>query len=1038
MGRCARCGQALTAEFRFCPACGAPASDQATGPGESRKVVTALFCDIVGSTSLGERTDAETVRRVMMRYFEAMRSVVERHGGTVDKFIGDAVMAVFGIPVAHEDDALRAVRAAADMRRELADLNEALEADWSVRLDIRIGINTGEALAGGMAHGQTLVLSDAVNVAARLQNAASVGGIVLGEETVRLAGSALQVVALPPMQVKGRAAPLRVYELMDVADEPAARAHASGPLVARDDEIARLVAALESTATSRRCRLMAVTGPPGIGKSRLAEELSVRLAGRAAVHAGRCPSYGEDITLRPLATILHDLVGPDLHTGLLRLLRDLPQADAIATLVSSALGEEASAAGAAEESFWAFRRVLEAAAAERPLVLVLDDLHWAQPMLLDLLEHLVDQVRDAPLLVIALARQDLFDLRPEWLDGPRPVEVMRLAPLSLGDSEALVDRLVPPSRLEPTLRAHVIEQAEGNPLFLEQLLAYIEQTEDPDLRMPPTIQALLAARLDRLSPEERQVCERAAVIGRTFNERVLNRVGAAQTPDHRVLEALARQDLMRRDASDGGSWSFAHALIRDAAYEATPKERRASLHEQVAAQLEASAVAGAEHHQLIGHHLEQAYRLSRDLGRPEERLALLRESAAEQLGMAGRQALDRADAAAATQLLRRAVGLHDPRKPARIPLALDLIHALWMADLPQDAAAVIERLERTAADEHERALACTARAMFVNRYGREESGDPEALSESIRTLEALGDDRGLARARWAAAMALALGGRLADAERECEAALAHARAASDDRMVTVLLSWLADYAPLGPLPVKTGLDRCRRLHEELRGRPFGELSCCWGMALLHAMAGDGAAALERLGAGRAILEEVAMGPAMAAWADFNAGAVALLAGDVGDAEAALSNAHEAFEHLGQHPSAQQAAALLARALCRAGRYDEAMGWAAIGERIATLDPAIGAVARGARARALANLGQVAEAEPLARDAVASAAGTDEISERADTLTDLAEVQRIAGHTAGAAEALREAIDLYDAKGNVASARGARAALDELARAATRS
>jgi class 3 adenylate cyclase len=883
MPTCGRCGGELAEGFRFCPACGAATAVASADERESRKVVTSLFCDVVGSTSLGERTDAETVRRVMLRYFDAMRAAVERHGGTVDKFVGDAVMAVFGVPIANEDDAQRAVRAALDMQRSLAVLNTSLEREWSVRLEIRIGINTGEALTSGMVQGQTIVLGDAVNVAARLQHAARAGAIVLGAETVRVAGPAVRVNPLPPLEAKGKAAPLEVFELVEIVEEAPVAAGPGTPFVGREEELHRLLAIAGETATGRSCRLALVTGAPGIGKSRLARELSRRLRGHATVHVGRCPSYGEGVTLRPLADIVRGIVGPQLHEGVLELLPDQPTSAAIATRIASALGEEAAVTGAQEETFWAFRRVFEAAAATAgPLVLILDDLHWAQPMLLDLVEDLVAHTRDAGVFLLALARADLLEARPHWMQTPG-IDVLRLEPLPPGDSQDLVDRIAPPSRLEPSLRRHVIEQSEGNPLFLEQLLAFIEQTDDPSLRMPPTIQALLVARLDRLSTTEREVCERAAVIGRTFTRQMLAGVNPPEdgAADAGALEALVRKDLMRRA---GDEYAFAHALVREAAYGGTPKQTRASLHEQVAARLVSGSGAG-EHHRLVGHHLQQAYRLYRELGRPEARVAQLRAQAAEHLELAGRWALDTADAAAAAELLRSAFELQDPQRPGRPTLIMDLVHALWMADLPREAARVIETLEDGPGGEHEQALACTARAMFLNRYGVEKAGDPTQLEASIETLEKLGDHHCLARARWARAMALALSGRLAEAERECEAALQHARAVGDHRMVTVLLSWLADYAPLGPVPVTQGLDRCRGLLDELRGMPFGEVSCCWGMALLHAMADDAVAAADRLAAARAILDEVSLGPAMRAWAAFNAGLVELLAGEAAAASA---------------------------------------------------------------------------------------------------------------------------------------------------------
>ena len=401
MHLCPTCGASNAERARFCSECGAALGAPASR--EARKTVTVLFADVTGSTALGERLDPESFRRVMARYFDLARSCLERHGGTVEKFIGDAVMAAFGVPVVHEDDALRALRAAVELRTALLTLNAELERDYGVALHLRTGVNTGEVVTGTE---ERLVTGDAVNVAARLEQAAEPDEILVGEQTYALARGAIDAEPIEPLAVKGKTEPLTAFRLIGVrAGAPAFDRRLDAPLVGRLDELARVRSAFDEAVAARGCRLVTVLGPPGIGKSRLAREVTATLASEAAVLTGRCLPYGEGITYWPLVEIFRE-------------------AGAEAEL------DAALSAGAPEEIFWSVRKSLEQRARERPLALVVEDVHWAEPTLLDLAEHLGDWTRDAPLLLLCLARPEFLDGRPGW-GG----ELMTLQPLSEVESE---------------------------------------------------------------------------------------------------------------------------------------------------------------------------------------------------------------------------------------------------------------------------------------------------------------------------------------------------------------------------------------------------------------------------------------------------------------------------------------------------------------------------------------------------------------------------------------------------------------------------
>ena len=496
MPACAVCGYQAAEAFKFCPECGAAA---VASTSEQRKVVTVLFCDVVGSTALGESTDPEAVRTLLARYFERMKAIVERHGGTVEKFIGDAVMAVFGIPAAHEDDALRACRAAVEMREAFPEL----------AVDGHIGIATGEVVTGTE---ERLATGDAVNVAARLQQAAQPGEALIGEETLALVAGGIDFEAVEPLALKGKAEPVPAFLLLGVHDTVERRPEAR--FVGRKRELAAIHAAWERARAERRCELVTIVGEAGVGKSRLVAEALASFDAR--VVQGRCLPYGEGITYWPVVEILKQLDAA-------------PSDDAAAAAISSLLGET-DVATSAEEIAWAVRKLLEEQA---PLIAVFDDLQWGEETFLDLLEHVALLSSGAPILLLAMARPELTERRAEW-----PV-MLRLEPLGAAEADELI-----PEGISGGLRAEIARAAGGNPLFVEEMVAVAGEAGG-EVVVPPTLQALLAARLDQLDSAERGVLERGAVEGEVFHRGSVQALTDEEGQVTPRLASLVRKGLVR-------------------------------------------------------------------------------------------------------------------------------------------------------------------------------------------------------------------------------------------------------------------------------------------------------------------------------------------------------------------------------------------------------------------------------------------------------------------------------------------------------------
>jgi predicted ATPase/class 3 adenylate cyclase len=1045
MAACGRCGAESPEGARFCASCGAALAAPAEAPREARKLVTVLFTDVAGSTNLGEQLDPESVRRVMGRLFDELSAVIEQHGGTVEKFIGDAIMAVFGIPAVHEDDALRAVRSAVEMRRALETLNAELERDWGVRVAMRTGINTGEVVAGDAAAGQMLVTGDAVNVAARLQQAAEAGEVLIGRDTYLLLRDAVQGERVEALQVKGKEEPVGAYRLADVAPGAALPARRlDSPLVDRVQELERLGEAFDHAVGDRACRLMTVIGAAGVGKSRLATEAVTTVGERATVLVGRCLPYGEGITYWPLVEAVKQAGGiadgdsaDAVHAKVAALVDGGEDAGVVADHITQLLGVVESVA-TSEQTFWSVRKLLEAIARRRPVVLVLEDVHWAEPTLLDLVEYLGDWCREAPLLVLCLARPDLLDERPTWARKAWASTVL-LEPLADDDTETLIENRLGTLELDVAVRTRVREAAEGNPLFVEQMLAMIAEGGSAvgEGAVPSTIQSVLAARLDRLTADERLVIEAASVMGRLFWWEALEELLPAELGPRAsgILMGLVRKEMVvpeREATGRGHGFRFRHVLIRDVAYAAMPLAARSELHERFAEWLDRRP---EEYDEVVGYHLEQAHRLRAQLGTLDEASADLALRAGRRLGGAGRRALARGDVPGALNLLERATSLLPEAGSERLQLLPALAEAARETGDLARADEILREVMAAAVARGDRALEALAR---IDREYLREYIDPAAREErvlqtaepAIELFEELGDDQGLAKAWTLRAQAYWDLCRYAEMQHVLERALVHAEKAGDERGRSLILNGLARAAHLGPAPVEEGLRRCEGIYAEARGDPALEAVTLAMIGALKAQVGAFDEARASCGHSRAIAEEFGLNAWLAALPLYT-GPIELLAGDPAAAERELRGGYEALIEMGDLGRLSTEAAFLAQALFAQGRHEEAEYFTGVSEGAATPDDAFSQIAwRGVRAKALARRGEAAQAELLAREAVALAEQTDGLTLHGDALLDLAEVLLARGRPTDADAAAERALSLYEGKGNLVSAARARATFAE--------
>ena len=1025
---------------------------------EVRKLVTLVFSDLKDSTALTASIDAEAMNEIKARYFSSMAAEIERHGGKVEKNIGDAIMAVFGLVRAHEDDALRAVRAAVAMKDTLATLNEELQRYYGVTLTNRTGVNTGEIVANiDPGATQNLATGDAVNVAARLEQNAPANEVLIGEMTHELVRGHVEVETLL-LTLKGKSEPVPAYRVIGLRTAPETAAAAAAPFVGREIETEVLRAALARVESDAASGLVTVVGDAGVGKTRLVGDFLDGVSGGATVLRGRCLAYGDGITFWPLVEVVRAAarIGEDDTAEIARgriaslLPAEDPDRDRVVDRVASAVGLGGTAFPVAE-LFWGARKLLESQARERPLVLVIDDIHSAEDTFLDFLKHIVESVRGVPILVLCTARPELADEHAGWTEraGGQQID---LKPLGADDVEALIDRMLGEAELAVDTREKVIAAAEGNPLYVEQMVSMLRERSagggapaSGEVVVPPTIHALLAARLDNLTREERAVVEPASVIGLVFPGPAIEELVPAllrpTVAGH--LGDLDRKQFVHPLAADGDdpAFRFHHILVRDAAYQSLLKRARATIHERFvdwAERVNRERNRETEFEEIHGYHLEQAVRYRSELGPLDAQGRQVAERAAAKLASAGRRAFSRGDTPAACNLLRRAAALLLPDDPARILLLTELVDALMeeggfeeAASVLAEASAVAERL-----DDVRLVAYATLGRRTLDLHVSSGGGIADILADagrSIAAFEAVGDDAGLARAWRLLMLVHGTAGAYDQAAAAAKQVVEHANAAGDARLATRGAIGYAVSALRGPTPATEALRRCEQLAIDVAGDRKAEAIIFGVLAQLHAMRGDFDKARALYGQARSMLHD--LGPSVtAASTSTESSRVEVLAGDLAAAERELRRDHAALIELGEQYYLSTVTAFLAGVLEARGELGEAEELSRSAEELADEDDVLSQVAwRGARARVLALTGRADEAERIAAEAVALAAETVDNSLQGDALLDLGIVLRRTGRDDEASTAWEAAVEIYERKEDVVSAARVRALLAEAVR-----
>ena len=897
-----------------------------------------------------------------------------------------------------------------------------------------MGIGTGDVLVS-LVDGRPVATGRPVHAAIRLQQEAGPGETLIDDRTQQLVHSFVEV------EVDGDH-----MRLIAVRPASGATDRPENPMVGRERERRRLLDAFDQAVGDRSCQLFTILGVPGVGKSRLVREFVRDVSDRALVARGRCLPYGEGITYWPVSEAVRDVAdlddGASVEESLARLTSLLDDADD-SSIVAQRVGEVVGLSdrtSSVEETFDAVRAFLQALARGRPLVVVFDDIHWGEETFLDLVDALADWSSDGPILVLCIARPELLDTRPHWGGGKANATAVRLEPLSDAESVALIDGIAGSAGIEESARRRIVDAAGGNPLFVEEMLALLIEggRDDALVETPPTIQALLAARLDRLPDDERTVLEAAAVEGKVFHETSVAELSEMDVAQVGVaLLALARRDLVRADKpvfSGQRAYRFRHLLIRDAAYDSILKAVRATLHERHAVWLELVGERTLDLDEIVGYHYEQAFRYRAELGPVDDATRTVGRAAAERLGAAGRRALLRSDGPAGVNLISRSVALLSPEDPLRVELVPNVRVIQGLQDLSWADRVLTEAVE-AAATSGDRGLAAHALVQrgFLRLFTDENVTPGELLGVSERAVavfESLGDELGLARAWRLAGQAHYLDRRGAGCAEASERALVHARLAQDPFEEREIVEWLVIALLLGPARAVDALARCVELLEEDWDDLLLPAEVSGAAAALAAMQGLDAEAEELIERARSAMNEAGEWIWIVTfWYAF----IRVWHGDPAAAELELRPAYDALKRIGETSHFSSIAHAMASTLYSQARYEEAEALTVECELASRPnDIHSQTLWRSIRAQIFARKRDFARARQLGREAVEFAASSDFLLAHAEALADLAEVYELAGEPDAAVGALEEARGLNERKGNILAAAACQARLDRLA------
>jgi class 3 adenylate cyclase len=1013
---------------------------------QTRRHVTVLFADLVDSTVLGELVDPELLQGVLDRYFSVCTACITEHLGVVEKYIGDAVMAVFGVPAAHEDDAVRAAHAAMAMLGAVDRLNVDLTTTRRVRLELRIGIYAGEVVTGSSQSGNLSVVGDTVNTAARLQAAARPGQVLVGGHAALFARDRLLLEPLAPLTLKGKQGKVPVWQLTSVDIEPG-RASGSAltqtALIGRADEIAELEQAYRRSSSLRQSCLMTVLGSPGVGKSRLVREfLDRRGANEVEILVGHCRSYRRGATYQPLKQMLNSIDGGwPVMADFLGASREGSRALHCLTALAGRTEADDLLATGVEEITSAVCDLVKAFARKRPMILVWEDLHWAEPTLLTLIDDLASWLGDVPVMQICVGRPELLSARGSW-GGEKPRSAtLELGPLSQPDTallvRALADRCEVVAQQETEqLHHHVVDGCDGNPLFAE-LLWEVSTVNGSDAAVPPTIQALLGARLDLLMPEERDVLERAAVVGREFALDQLRELGPAGKPTGNVPDAdqaailrLVGQRMLQQ--TDQG-YRFGQGLLRDTVYSLTPKARREDWHLRLAGpaagppgdvaaammgELPGSPDSEADRDAMVGHHLEAACLLGRQLRPGDQELTERARRAAGMLIALGTRARRRRDLPAAAALLERACTMLPAGDPGHLPLAIQICDchiARWAVD---DALAALTTGERLAPDDGRGSRTAEIQRLQVSaQAGLVPLAEIEvrALAVEVGLRSDPGDDLGWCRFYQLRAFLETFAERVGDAETALRAALGRSRSMANRYEEDRILSGLCELALWGPSDVRASLELCREMADRFVDNRVALVPVLLAKAGLHALNGEIAEARSLIDTVQRYVTDLRLVLDGAAVCQ-TAGLVESVAGAGATAEAHYRRGASLLRGIGQIQAAQTLEACVARELLAQGKFEGARTALAALAGDSTGDVRTRLIATAAAARLAAADQNPGLAGAAALEAWSLAGSSDDLRLRGDALSDIARGLLAAGDRDLAGKSATAAADCYRAKG----------------------